>query len=109
MIALYAVLSIYVLWLFYIAVMGLKRARDNGTISRTALYLGYPILFIGYLLDIFVQVFIASVIFLDIPRDWTLTGRLKRYIAGPEGWRETVAIWFCQYLLNAFDPDGKHC
>lgn len=65
MIAAYAFLSIYALWVFYVAVMHLKRCRDNGTLSRAALYLGYPILFIGYLLDIFVQVFIASVIFLE--------------------------------------------
>jgi hypothetical protein len=109
MIPVYGFLSIYALWIFYVAVMHLKRARDMGTLTRPALYLGYPVLMIGYLLDIFVQVFVASVIFLDIPRDWTLTGRLKRYIAGPEGWRETAAIWMCSNLLNTFDPDGRHC
>jgi hypothetical protein len=101
--------TVYALWLFYLAVMHLARAREAGTLSRTALYLGYPLFLIGYTLDVFVQIVVASVIFLDPPRDWTLTGRLKRYINGPEGWRETVAIWMCQHLLNAFDPDGRHC
>lgn len=111
MIALYGLLSVYALWVFYLAVMHLKRARDNGTLSRAALYLGYPVLLIGYALDVFVQVVVASVVFIDIPRDWTLTGRLKRYInTEPAGsWREQVAIWFCAHLLNAFDPDGRHC
>ncbi len=63
----------------------------------------------GYALDVFVQVVVASVVFLDPPRDWTLTGRLKRYIAGPEGIRERVAVWMCANLLNTFDPDGRHC
>lgn len=107
--ALYALLSVYALWVFYLAVMHLKRARDNGTLSRPALYLGYPVLLVGYLLDVFVQVVVASILFLDIPREWTLTGRLKRYIAGPEGWRETVAVWMCLHLLDQFDPDGRHC
>ena len=102
-------LSVYALWIFYVAVMHLKRARDNGTLSRPALYLGYPVLMAGYVLDVFVQVVVASVLFIDPPRDWTLTGRLKRYIAGPEGWREKVAVWMCSHLLNAFDPDGRHC
>jgi hypothetical protein len=109
MIGLYAFASVYVLWIFYVAVMGLKRAQNAGTLSRPTLYLGYPVLLIGYALDVFVQIVVASVIFLDPPRDWTLTGRLKRYIAGPEGWRETLAIWVCSHLLNAFDPDGRHC
>jgi hypothetical protein len=100
---------VYALWLFYLAIMHLARAREASTLSRPALYLGYPLFLIGYLLDVFVQVAIASVVFLDPPRDWTLTGRLKRYIAGPEGWREKVAIWMCSHLLNAFDPDGRHC
>jgi hypothetical protein len=101
--------TVYALWLFYLAVMHLARAREAGTLSRPALYLGYPLFLIGYALDVFVQMVLATVLFLDLPREWTLTGRLKRYIAGPEGWRETVAIWMCAHLLNAFDPDGRHC
>lgn len=109
MIAAYAFLSIYALWIFYVAVMHLKRCRDNGTLSRPALYLGYPVLLVGYLLDVFVQIVPASILFLDLPREFTLTDRLRRYIAGPEGWRETVAVWMCAHLLNTFDPDGRHC
>ena len=101
--------ALYALWVFYLAVMHLKRARDHGMLSRPALYLGYPVLLVGYALDVFVQLVPATVIFLDLPRDWTLTGRLKRYIAGPEGWRERVAVWMCANLLNTFDPDGRHC
>ena len=107
--AAYGIGSIYVLWLFYLAVMHLARARENGTLSRPALYLGYPLFLIGYLLDVFVQIVVMSVLFFDIPRDWTVTGRMKRYINTETGWREAVAIWMCSHLLNAFDPDGKHC
>lgn len=107
--AVYSFGAVYALWLFYLAVMHLARAREAGTLSRPALYLGYPLFLIGYLLDVFVQLVPASVLFLDVPREFTLTGRLKRYIAGPEGWRETVAVWMCSHLLNTFDPDGKHC
>lgn len=103
------ILSIYALWVFYVAVMHLKRCRDAGTLSRPALYLGYPVLLVGYLLDVFVQMVPATVLFLDLPREFTLTDRLRRYIAGPEGWRETVAVWMCSHLLNTFDPDGRHC
>lgn len=111
MIAIYALLSIYALWVFYLAVMHLKRARDLGTLSRPALYLGYPVLLVGYALDVFVQLVVATLLFADIPRELTLTGRLKRYLyLEPSGtWREAVAAWMCAHLLDQFDPDGRHC
>ncbi len=109
--ALAGLASIYALWVFYLAVMHLKRARDNGTLSRPALYLGYPVLLVGYALDVFVQIVVASVLFMDIPREWTLTGRLKRYLylEPPGTWREAAAAWMCAHLLDQFDPDGRHC
>jgi len=36
--------SMYVLWVFYLAVMNLKRARDAGTLTKPALVLGMPVL-----------------------------------------------------------------
>lgn len=109
--ALAGLASIYALWVFYLAVMHLKRARDNGTLSRPALYLGYPVLLVGYALDVFVQVVPATILFLDLPRESTLTGRLKRYLYGEQSgsWREAVAAWMCAHLLDQFDPDGRHC
>jgi hypothetical protein len=111
MIFLYSFLSVYVLWIFYLAVMNLSRAKENGTITKAALYLGYPVLLIGYLLDILVNFFILTIVFLEIPTGWTVTGRLKDHIYNgtPGSWREKLASWFCANLLNAFDPDGKHC
>lgn len=110
MIALYLVGSIYVLWLFYLAVMNLAKAKESGTLSKTALYLGFPIFIVGYALDIFVNVFVMSFLFLEVPKEWTVTGRLKRHIYfSPGGWREALASWFCHNLLNSFDPNGRHC
>lgn len=109
MIALYILGSIYLLWFFYLAVMNLARARDNGTLTRTALYLGSPIFIIGYALDVLVNIFIMTILFLELPKEWTVTGRVKRHIYHGSGWRESLASWFCYNLLNAFDPDGKHC
>lgn len=109
MILLYGLGLVYVLWIFYLAVMNLARARDNQTLTKPALYLGTPIFIIGYSLDVFVQLFVMSFLFLELPKEWTVTGRVKRHLYSGEGWREKVAAWFCHHLLNAFDPDGKHC
>lgn len=106
----YIVGSFYALWIFYLAVMNLKRARENGTLTPVALVLGMPILAVGYLIDMAVNVFV-TLIFWGRPRSWTVTGTLKYYLykSEPGAWRETLAAWFCVHLLNAFDPDGKHC
>lgn len=101
--------ALYALWIFYLAVMNLKRAKDAGTLPRTALWLGYPVLFTGLLIDLFVNVAVATIIFLDMPRELTVTARLKRYVRERPGtWRASVAVWFAVNLLDVFDPSGKH-
>jgi hypothetical protein len=105
-----AFLSVYVLYIFYLAVMNLKRARDEGTASKVALALGYPILIIGLLLDWLVNVLIFTLLFLELPGEpyELVTGRLKRHAYGNDGWRKTFARWFADHLLDPFDPSGKH-
>lgn len=106
--ALFSILSIYILWLFYLAVMNLKRAKDNGTISKTALYLGYPILFIGLLIDLVINVLVMTILFISLPQELSVTTRLSRHLQ-EGGWRGNLAFWFCSNLLDTFDPSGKHC
>lgn len=100
--------SIYILWLFYLAVMNLKRAKDAGKLSRTAYVLGLPILFVGYLLDAAVNLIIFTVILFELPKELLVTARLSRLQHGT-GWRATLARWFCVNLLDQFDPTGCHC
>jgi hypothetical protein len=105
----FSVSAIYIVWIFYLAVMNLKRARDNKTLTKTALVLGYPILLIGYAADILLNISVCSVLFLELPKEFTVTARVQRHLYTGSGWRENLAGWFCHNLLNAFDPDGKHC
>ncbi len=104
-----AVMVMYALWLFYLAVMCLQRARDAGTMSKTAYRFGLPILVIGYGLDVFVNVFVLSWLMLEIPREYTVTSRLSRHKRGSPGWRQSFSAWVCVNLLDAFDPSGCHC
>jgi hypothetical protein len=91
--------------------MNLQRAYENKTLSKVALVLGVPILIVGYLLDVFVNVVIMTILFLELPRQWTMSERLQHHIrTSPSGsWREKIAAWFCTHLLDTFDPSGKHC
>lgn len=103
----YGLLALYLLWPFYLAVMNLKRARDEGKLTKVAYVLGAPILYVGWALDIAVNWFVMSVILLEFPRETTVTARLKRH-KYDDGFRGKIARWFALHLLDTFDPSGKH-
>ena len=100
-------LSPYVLWIFFLAVMNLKRAKQAGQLSSTARFLGTPVLIVGYLLDAFVNIFVMTLLMLELPEELTVTARLKRHINYTSGFRHRFALWF-QPLLDPYDPSGKH-
>jgi hypothetical protein len=106
---LYGIGILYALWIFYLASMNLKRAKDANTLPFGAVIFGYPVVIVGVLMDCFVNLTICTVIFLEWPRELLVTGRVSRLEATGTGWRQSTAKWFCDNLLNAFDPSGKHC
>lgn len=110
MIAIQIIVVLWVLWIFYLAVMSLYRAHNEKTLSIPAKLLGYPILAIGAALDAAVNIVLMSLVFLERPSEWLLTKRLSRHIKRGGGWRKKLALWICVHLLNPFDPhqDG-HC
>lgn len=97
---------LYALWVFYLAVMALKRAKDAGLLTKTAEAFGYPVLFVGLVLDFLANVLVMSVLLLELPREGTVTSRLKRHNKG-SGWRKAIAQW-AEPLLDPFDPSGDH-
>lgn len=97
----------YVLWLFYLAVMNLARAKRAGLLSKTASVLGLPILLIGYLLDLLLNVTVMTVVLIELPQETTVTARLKRHHLESTGWRLAVVLWF-EPLLDPYDPSGDH-
>lgn len=103
-----AVLLTYFLWVFYLAVMNLVRAKEAGKLSRTAFVLGTPILLTGVILDVLCNIFVATFLVLELPRELLVTTRLKRLVK-TEGWRSKVAKFICSRLLDQFDPSGCHC
>jgi len=105
--AIFAAFLLYALWIFYLAVMCLKRARDAGMMSRTATVLGAPVLVIGYVLDASANIIVMTVVLLELPQETTVTSRLKRHNQGAAGWRKTIAQWF-EPLLDPYDPSGDH-
>lgn len=111
MIAIYALVTAfclsYILWLFFLAVMSLSHARKSKSLTPIAQVIGYPILLTGYALDFIANVFVMTFVFLELPREWLVTARISRHIKESDGWRNCVAIWFRDNLLDPFDPG--HC
>lgn len=102
--------AIYVLWLFYLAIMNLKRAKDAGTMTPVARVLGYGIAVPGLILDVIVNVTVGTVLFLDAPHlsRLTLSARMSWYYNNDTGWRRDLSEWFARSLLNTYDPSGEH-
>lgn len=107
MIYAYPFIAAYALWLFYLAVMNLKRARDAGALTSVAYAFGLPLMWIGLVLDVVANVLIMTLLMLELPREWTVTARLSRHARGG-GWRQAIALWMALHLLDTFDPSGKH-
>lgn len=103
-ILLYPLLA-FVTWIFFLAVMDLKKARDAGRLTKAAQMLGYLILGPGYALDFLFNV-ASSFLFIEFPKELLFTARVSRHIKAT-GWRANLARWFCENLLNPFDPG--HC
>jgi hypothetical protein len=111
MIYLYAVLAglgaTYALWIFFLAVMSLKRAKEAGQLTSTAVILGTPVLFVGYLLDFIVNTTVMTILLLEIPQETTVTARLGRHLRESTNWRRAIAAW-AEPLLDPYDPSGDH-
>lgn len=102
-----AALSTYALYVFYAAVMNVKRVRDAGKLTTLGKVFGYPTLVIGLLLDLYVNVFVMTFILLEVPQEFTVTSRLKRHHANDTGWRLAVVKFF-EPVLDPLDPSGDH-
>lgn len=94
-------------WIHYLAIMHLQHVRDTAGLPVGAHALGVVTLASGYTHDFLLNVIHGSLILFDIPRETTLTARLKRH-KFDDGWRGDITRWLAGHLLDPFDPDGRH-
>lgn len=103
----FAVFCLIALYILYIMVMRWKERREDqdGKLSAIQWLIAGPIVVAGVVLDVFVNLVIATVLFLDWPQELMLTARLQRYLDKPHtyGWRAKVARWLKPHL-NRHDP-----
>lgn len=106
--AAYSLLAFWCLWVLFLAVMNLDQTKKEGNLHGFALYAGYTVLAVGLLIDLIVQVLVASLLWLELPREWTVSERVARLCKSGSGWRQRLALWFRAVLLAPFDRSGGH-
>lgn len=100
---------LWAFWGMYVLVMGIYRAHLSHRLKGLVLVLSLPFVAIGYLMDVFANMTVASIVFLEPPREWLVTDRLQRHMQKSTGWRFWLAKYICDHLLDVFDPSGDHC
>lgn len=107
-----AILWLYALtlgtWLFYLAIMRLRQAREDGKLTGTSKFFGYQLLIPGLVLDTLFNWIVGTICFAEIPKEFLFTARCERWL-NSDTWRGSVARFFCRQLLDPFDMGGRHC
>lgn len=106
MIIVYAIAYAYVLWLLFLAVMALRWKWH--ALSLQVRIIAAPSVLVALLLDVLFNLTIGTVLFLDLPRQWTFSQRIGSYKQRID-WRAPLAHWICANLLDPFEADGAHC
>jgi hypothetical protein len=88
--------------------MNLGHAKAEGKLNKFALYAGTPLLVIGLVIDFIVQMTVATVLWLELPRELTVSARVERLCKSGHGYRLNIALWFRKTLLSPFDRTGGH-
>lgn len=99
----------WTMFIVFCGLMALKRAQRAGQLTKWMKVLGYPWLVVGAPLDVGLNVLWGSVIFKELPREWTFSARLWRWSNQTEDdARRRRALRYRVNLLDAIDPDGVH-
>ena len=113
-----SLLLVFMLWVFFLAVMKLKDIRNAGKLIGPIKGPAYLVLVIGYLLDALCNLLVLTVLLLELPRltggarwykdsEWTVSARTKRW-ALTATWRGAFCRWLRTSFLAAADVGGGH-
>lgn len=103
----WSLLLTYICWILYLALTNIWEAGVKKKLSYTAYTLALPAIAVGVSLDVFLNFTVFSVLFMEQPKELTISERLRRHNSTGTGWRKKLAGWF-EPLLDPYDPDGDH-
>lgn len=107
------------LWVVFRIIMRLKTRKDSGEVFTTwTKTWGYPLLAFGYLLDFLTNIVHGTILFLELPKELTVSARVSRhthdktvpawYMRPLVMYRYKVACLLRDRLLKPYDPSGGH-
>lgn len=92
-------------WTYFLAIFHLERVRIEQGLRPMSRFFGYWVLLPeGLVYDWLLNV-VVTLPFLDLPAHplELVTGRLQRYVDGPDNWRRRVALFFDADKLEPFN------
>jgi len=103
----FILLDLYVFFILYVASMAMIRAHAEEKLNGVLWVLCVPFVAFALAVDILHNLTLFSLIFWEVPKELTVTDRLKRHI-DEKYWRGGLARWMATTLLNSFDHTGNH-
>lgn len=101
-------LLIVLTFTFYVAIMKMREMQAMiFNLHPLIRWLCLLILVVGLILDVLLNWIYCTVAFLEFPREFLTTERIRRHKYFSLGWRQKQALWYCENLLTPFDSD--HC
>lgn len=99
----------YTLFISYVFAMGVKRVRDRGKLTKLNYSLSYPVVLIGYTVDVLVNQLYMSVICLDPFHFGTVTNRMQKYkYSKATNWQKAVSAWIELHIDDFEDTPNGH-
>ena len=105
MIYILPILYAYLLWVLFLAVMALQNKWHD--LPKTIQVLAIPAVLLAVTLDVLFNITIGTLLFLDLPRQYTFSQRVGSYKQRID-WRQPLAVWICSNMLDPFEIGG-HC
>jgi len=105
----FVLLTLWFLWILYVAMMNIQEAVSRDNLPWQAKIMVAPTSLVFDIVEFVANVLVCTLIFLDRPKEITVSARLRRYAADPDqyGWRLTI-VRFVKPMLDPFDPKGPH-
>jgi hypothetical protein len=107
----FLVLALYVFFALYVLTVSLYGVHLRGKLNWAGYLFGWPWVLVAYIVDIFFQYTVFTVLYWEIPPrgEWTVSRRLSRWKRNdPLSRRGTWSRKLCSFL-SVFDPKGDHC
>lgn len=101
--------TLWALWILYVAMMNVQRAATNSALPWQAKMLVIPTTVVFDIIEFVANVVVCTLLFWDLPREITVSDRLRRYAQDPAraGWR-MIGVNFIRPMIDPFDHKGPH-